>query len=366
MVLFASILIIPLLVCLAAFLLSKEKICWKEVLIMALVQSVVAGISAAICYSSNTGDVEVLNGFVTGKQQTRVSCSHSYSCNCHQVCTGSGKNRSCSQHCDTCYEHSNDWDWDVMTSVGNLEIDRIDRRGSEEPPRWTAVRIGEGVAMPHSYDNYVKASPGTLFRHQGLKEKYVDRLPTYPNDIYDYYRLNRLVVVGGAVVDGQRWNEDLMELNAALGARKQVNIIVVIAKNQPHDYFYALQESWIGGKKNDVVLVVGTDYERKPRWAEVMTWTTNDLFKIKLRDAVMDMPMVERQPTINALRSTIVTYHQRKPMADFHYLMSSITPSATQWAVTLIIGLLLSIGMSIYFHQNETFPEYHYNRRPWS
>src|SRR5690349_13112667 len=104
MTLFVCILLVPLLVGLGAFLLSKS-ICAKELMIMVLCQVVVAGVSAGICYSSNTSDVEVINGFVTSKQQQRVSCSHSYSCRCHRVCSGSGKNRTCRQKCDTCYEH---------------------------------------------------------------------------------------------------------------------------------------------------------------------------------------------------------------------------------------------------------------------
>lgn len=89
-------------------------------------------------------DVELLNGYVTGKERDVVSCSHSYECMCYytESCSGSGTSRSCTRtrHCSTCYEHSYDVDWDVHTTVGNLTIDRIDRQGLDQPPRWTAVQ----------------------------------------------------------------------------------------------------------------------------------------------------------------------------------------------------------------------------------
>jgi hypothetical protein len=114
----------------------------------------------------------------------------------------------------------------------------------------------------------------------------------------------------------------------------------------------------MGGKKNDVTLVVGTDTTRHVQWAEVMTWETNELFKIKLRDSITDMDVLEIDSTMEAIKTNITTYHHRKPMADFHYLTAAITPSPTQWAITLIIGLIASIGMSIFFHKNKTFSTY--------
>src|SRR4051812_22989724 len=74
----------------------------------------VAGAILAFSIFGQTMDEEVWNGHVTSKEQVRVSCSHSYSCNCRQSCTSSGKGgQSCTTVCDTCYEHSNDYDWDL-------------------------------------------------------------------------------------------------------------------------------------------------------------------------------------------------------------------------------------------------------------
>lgn len=359
MVFFLVIGIVLLLVPIGAFLISKQY-CWKELAITVAVLFFISGISALICYHSNTSDTEIWNGVVTSKSKERVSCSHSYSCNCRNVCTGSGNNRSCSQVCDTCYEHINDWDWRVNTSIDeSVNIQRIDRRGSDEPPRWTKVRIGEPFSSQRSYTNYIKAAPDTLFRHQGLQEKYKVSLPDYPDDVHDYYRLNRVVLVGSPpITEAQKWNESLSELNSRIGSQKQVNIILVLSKNKPRDWFYALEEKWVGGKKNDVVLVANLDDTGKPMWVEVMAWTTHPLFKIKLRDSFLELTKVEKDATISLLEVNILKYHKRKPMADFEYLKASITPSVTQWIVTLILGLLIASGLSWFFHHNEVFPEY--------
>lgn len=350
---FCVLLLIPLIVAVVSFV-ALDGITWKEFLAQAGVQIVVAGFSALIVSCANTYDVEVWSGTVTKKSQDWVPCSHSYQCHCHEVCTGSGKNKSCNEECDTCYEHLNDWDWDVYTSNGeSLEIDRVDRRGSDEPPRWTAVRLGEPTALTHGYTSYIKAAPDTLFRHQGLVEQYKDRLPTYPQKVYDYYRLNRLVTMGVITGEDAQWNEDLSRINGELGLQKQANMIVVLVHHMPQDWYYALEEAWLGGKKNDVILVVSVDDDMKPEWATVMAWTTSELLKVKLRDDVMALPHIRREATIPILHDDVSALYVRKPMKDFQYLEASIVPSTTEWVISILFGLLVAGGLTYLFQTEQ-------------
>lgn len=360
---FLIVLLVPL--ALAGFAYAfLDGITLKEFGLVGLACLVIAGSSAGIVSCSNTHDVEVWNGVVTGKKQVWTSCSHSYTCNCRSCnCDSKG---NCSTCCDTCYEHFNDYDWDVYTSNGEtVTIDRIDRQGTSEPPRFTSTKMGEPTSLTHAFTNYVKGSPGTLFRHQGLKEKYAGSIPAYPQHVYDYWHLDRLVTAGVSVSDARAWNRELSRINANLGHPKQVNIIVVLAKNKPHDWYYAVEEAWIGGKKNDAILFVSVDDQMKPQWAEVMAWTSNELFKVKLRDDIMDEPVLDRDAVMTALANNVSQYYVRKPMKEFEYLSSLIVPTGTQWAVTLIIALLVAGGLTFFMQTNDVFGEegYGYGRR---
>lgn len=375
---FLIVLGVPLVVAAGAFIFL-DGITWKEFGLIILAQAIIAGSSAGIVSCANTHDVEVWNGRVASKERNTVSCSHSYPCNCRQTCTGSGKNQSCSTTCDTCYEHFWDYDWDVHTTNGELiTIERVDRQGVHEPPRFTRVKIGEPTSIEHSYVNYVKAAPDSLFRHQGLTEKYAGQIPKYPDKVWDYYHVSHLVEVGVwdkvqvSVPNPRAWNEGLAELNADLGARKQVNIIVVIVGDVPQEYFYALEEAWIGGKKNDAILVVSVERgTMKPRWASVMAWTSSELFKVKLRDDIMALPSIDHEPVLKILRTDVGTHYVRKPMKEFEYLSAQIKPSVTQWVLTLILGLAIGIGLIIYFQANDPFGDEGYSygtfrrRRSW-
>lgn len=358
MIFFFSILGICLFVTVLAYFISGE-ICWKETLIMIGVQSLVALVSALISYHSSLADTEVHNSKVVSKVQQRVSCSHSYCCSWGTCGSGKTKYTCCKM---TCHEHSNDYDWDVHAQNGDtFTIDRADRQGVREPIRWTRVEMGEPTSSSHYYENYIKAAPDSLFRRQGQEEKYLGKLPEYPGDIYDYYRLNRLVLVNGATVpDPQYWSADISKLNADVGQKMQSNVIVVVTKGMSPDYFYALEQHWLGGKKNDVVLVMDLDAQKHPNWVNIMAWESNEIFKVKVRDELMDKPSIERWDVYDVLSRNIVQHHKRKPMADFEYLTSSFTPSLTHWIITTIIGLVISILMTWYFHVNETFPTRRY------
>jgi hypothetical protein len=361
MAFFLIVLAVPLLVAVASFVFL-DGVSWKEFGLQVLASLVVAGSSAGIVSCANTHDVEVWNGRVAKKWHEHVSCEHSYTCNCRSESCG----KNCSTTvCDTCYEHSYDVSWRLSTSNGEqLEIDRVSRQGLVEPPRWTTTKVGEPSSVTHSYDNYVKAAPDTLFRHQGLKQKYAASLPAYPQDVYDYYRINRLVTVGVNVPEGAAaWNTALSEANADLGAPRQANIIVVLVKDKPDDWYYALEESWIGGKKNDVILVVSVDDAMKPQWATVMCWTTNELFKVKLRDDVMNDAVLTRDAVVADLRTNVSQYFVRKPMKDFKYLAASIVPSKVEWIVTLVVGLLIAGGLTWLFETQDVFGDRGYNPR---
>lgn len=229
-----------------------------------------AGVYTGLSLGSS-GDVEILNGYVTGKERNKVSCSHSYECMCYYStsCSGSGSNRVCSQirHCSTCYEHSHDFDWDVHTTVGGIEIDRIDRQGLREPPRWTQVQVGEPASREHSYMNYVLGNKDSLFSRsdQQFAERFKDKIPKYPS-VYDYYRVSRVLNVSGLSLPTTYWNDYLNNTLKTLGAAKQVNIVWVVTSGQPIEYFQGLVYAWSGGKKNDVIVVTDITKDMKINW----------------------------------------------------------------------------------------------------
>ncbi len=351
---YLTMLLIPTVVCLGFFLFSGKKVTFQEFLLQNVLQLVVMGAFIGIANWHNTSDVEVWNGRVAEKRTYHVSCSHSYTCNCYTTCSGSGKSRSCFTHCSTCYEHSYDVNWDMLTTNGDaVYIDRVDRRGIVEPSRWSQIKIGEPAAVTHSFTNYIKAAPNSLFRKQGLVEQYKDKLPEYPVSIYDYYHLDRFITIGFSVADGWLWNKNIEELNAEIGSMKEVNVIVVFSKNMPEDYFYAVEQNWIGGKKNDFVLVANVDDSGNITWSKAMAWTNNKMAETVVADQVMKIGKIDRTAILGAIKDGVSQYFVRKEMKDFEYLAHRFTPTTGEWIFSMILGLTISVGLGIFFIKNE-------------
>jgi len=345
-----TVLTIPTLVALGFYLFSGKKITLGEFAIQNVAQLIL--LSSVVLFSGfgDSSDTEIWNGRVTKKYSERVSCEHSYSCNCRTVSCG----KDCSTTvCDTCYEHFYDVDWVVKTTNNErIEINRVNRQGTQEPPRFTSAKIGEPTSVTHYYTNYIKASPDSLFRKQGLVEKYSASIPPYPK-VFDYYKTNRTYSINGASIPELAfWDNDLTEMNSDLGAAKKINIITVITKDLPDEYFYALEQAWIGSKQNDFVVVINVDASGTITWVNVMAFTTNKLAEIVVRNSILKIGKLDRVAIMASIRKGVQENFIKRQMSDFEYLKNSTTPSKGMWLFSMIFGLILSIGIGIFLMNN--------------
>lgn len=346
------LLAIPLIIPFAAKIFLNYTITWKEVGLHVVVVLIAVTACWGISNHSKTADVEILNGQVTDKARKKVSCSHSYSCNCVTVYSGTGPNRSSSQVCQTCYDHSYDVDWVVKSTVGDFRIRRINRQGTKEPPRWTVVKPKQPVAREHTFTNYIKAVPDLLFEEADtLSAEYAGKLPPYPGNVYDYHYVNRVLTSGVKLPDQKEWNQELALLLRSLGPAKRVNIIIVFSNAPSMKYSLALSQSWLGGKKNDVVVVMGTPSYPAIEWVNVFSWSDSELFKVQLRDELFNHKTVDRAQVLKSIATHTSSSFVRKPMKDFEYLKSSIRPSTTVLMIIELISIMLSIGLSVWFHR---------------
>ncbi len=297
---------------------------------------------------SMMADVEHFNGQVTSKERDTVSCSHSYLCNCRTVYSGSGKNRTSRRKCDTCYDHRNDYDWDVKSTAGNFTIDRVDRQGRDEPQRWSIVKVGDPVTRAHQYTNYVQAAPDSLFNLSLRDGRYKGKLPAYPG-FYDYQYSDRVIASGFVLPDAKVWNHNLAMALRELGPKKQSNIVIVMT-GEGEDFAEALRVHWLGGKKNDVLIIMGTNYPAI-KWVRVYSWAQQDIVNVALRSALLSSKTLDPNATINTIAQNVDKYYIRKPMKDFEYLADEIEPSIWVVGFAFLFGLAACIGVGVVANQ---------------
>ena len=357
----ALIALLPALVALGFYLFTKKT---DHLAAAGITYVACLLISLGIFYAirgSKVMDTELLNGRVTSKYSEHVSCSHSYQCHCRMVTTGSGKNATTSEVCDTCYEHLYDVDWVVASTVGNIDIDRVDRQGVDEPPRYSKVWVGEPFSTEHSYDNYLLIDLGSvLFGQKGDVNRFKASLPDYPQ-VYDYYHVNHAISEGVAISpqDMYNWNYMLDHINSDLGAKKQVTINVILANTSDAAYAYALKDWWHGGKKNDADIVIGTTDGHKIDFVKVVTWETNADYTVNLENDIQNVGTIDRRDLIDSfIRSDTDKYFTRLHMKNYKYMLNDFSPDTTLVGWLVVIFTLISIGTNIWLNSQDSYHSY--------
>jgi len=306
-----------------------------------------------------TGDTEIWSGQITGKKREHGSYVRSYSCNC--VTTTS--NGSSTTTCQTCYEDHYTVDWTAQSTIGGYDIKSLDWTSSSvykepDPPFYTSIKTGEPCSKTHSYTNYIKAVPESLFRPTAsqLKEKFTGMVPAYPLHIFDYWHINRVIPVKLNVPDIADWNAKVSESLKSIGGKKQANFVIVLANTDDPDYAYAIRDAWINGKKNDIVLIIGApEFPKKASWVHVLALTDNELFKVQLRDDILALDSLTADAVINTLSKDTMELYKRKRMRDFAYLDAEIDPPLWVNVTTIIFIIAAYIGFWIFgYRQSNT------------
>lgn len=358
------LLIVPVLIGLFGLIVSKGKVTLKEFLVQEGVVIIFIVIGYNIALHGATSDTEIWNGVIAKKWEGSGSCCHSYQCNPHS-CNCDSKGNNCSTCYDTCYEHSSDTTWNASTSNGETAYyDGCNAPGSSPPGRYESIIIGEPTAIEHSYTNYIKGNPDTLLRRNGQAERFKGKIPTYPS-VYDDYRVHHFLAIGVNVPDAELNNARLSEINAVLGHPKQVNITIIIVNESDASYVEGLREAWIGGKKNDLVVVIGTPAFPKIAWVSVMSWTKNEDVKISIRNRLVTLPAFDGTQVMNIIGEEVRTNFVRRQMREFEYLLATLEPPAWVCWLLFILGCLSSIGLTIAFWMFDPFgdsvnPRYRY------
>jgi len=325
-----------------------HEITYKEVIVQILIVLVVTVAVFFASYYGRCTDIEVWNGMVTAKKKVKVGCKHAYSCGCVTVNNG----KTTTTICQTCYEHNYDIDWRVYSNIGEIvNINRIDRQGLRMPPRWDEVVIGEPFSVAKTFTNYILNDPSSLFNNADLIDKYKDLIPKYPNNIYDYYRNDHVVTVKLKVPDFGMWRAGLGDILRTLGPARKSNIVVVLTSITDAQYPKAIREAWLGGKKNDTIVVIGYKNYPTPASVGIFSWSTDKLLDVNLRQELMAQKKLDSVTAIPIIEKEVLKHFKKRSMEDYSYLMDIANPPFKVILITLIISLVFSVACSYTFYK---------------
>jgi len=355
---FYLIILVPAVVALIARWKFKATITWPETGLQILVSSAILGLVWMAGSWSQTHDTEIWNGAVTSKHRDHDSYIRSYSCNCS---TDSDGNTSC----QTCYETHYTVDWYLKSTVGHIRIKHLDSTwrsvyNKPDSANYTAAFVGEPCSKTYGYTNYIKAVPDSLFNMEDAEYAAFDSLiPTYPT-VYGKYHVDHVITMGmGSKLAIRDWNDYLAGKLRKLGPASQANVIVIVANTADQTYRHALETAWLGGKKNDIIVIAGVTNYPTIDWVDTITLgqnSGNGLMTVKIRDDLTALGTIENgQAVIDSITTNVGQYFDRKPMADFEYLKDDIQPATWVLITAFILAFLLSAGLTWAFHVFDPF-----------
>lgn len=343
-----------LLVVLAAKWIFKHHISYKEWMFQGgglILSTLMCLLILAAAGAGMSRDFNIINGQVVSKAPVKVSCEHQYKCGetCHNESTTDSKgNVSVRRVCIPIYcdEHDYDIDWDVKTTVGTYTIDRVNRQGTKEPPRWSKVEIGEPVSRMTSVLNYLLLDSTRFKTSEAITERYKDRLLRYPTPT-DYYRINRVVSDhGGDYKEINKWLNNALRLT---GPKKQLNIVLVVTRTEP-EFFYAQMQAWNGTRKNDVVIFYGTKIDGSIRWAKAMAFADGQNNQIMLKE--LESLTYNKTFNLDLVKEQFALINKdfnRIPNSNFAYLKEGYVPPFWLAMTVMIFNFLVTCGITFFF-----------------
>ena len=380
------LLFIPTIVLLVGMAISNGKVTFKEFLLSEAIMCLLVAGGYSIAKHQSVSDIEIWNGWMAKAEYyeewwEQVSCRHEIRCT-HRDEKGN------TLHSNDGHYHLYDVDyhspyWEGKTSNGEtlslshlyydelvglfknqeyvtiLRFSKDHGRGNKYVTSYDqAMSTFVSTAVPHSFVNYIKASPSSVLRKVGQGDSFKNLLPEYPTVDQSNWSAKRFLSVGVPIVHLSELNLMLSVLNGRLGGSKQVNAMIIAVNTLDSSYIQEFEEKWLGGKKNDLIIVIGCVEYPKISWVRVTSWSTSEDLKIELRDKILDVGTFERSNEILGLvEKGIKEKFIRRKMADFEYLMAGWQPSAGIMAFLIILGFVVSIGLTVYCTKEDVFGE---------
>lgn len=349
----------------------RHEVTWLEVLGVFLISSLLVTLAYKAGKYTNTADVEIHNGIVKNKVREHDTYLESYSCNCVTRSYPCGKSTCSQTTCQTCYRRHYTVEWLLKTTIGDIRLDYVNSTSSSvykkpDPAIFINAQIGEHCAKKNNYVNYVKAAPDSLFnytQHKSSLEKFKNNVRVYNQNVYGIYKYNHVWASHIPAQEQENWKNAIADYLKNVGNDLQINIQLIITPVQDPTYRYAVETAWNGGKKNDLVILVGSKNYPNIDWVDSFTFAnskSNEKVVAELNSKLRELTQFTVKDAMPVIKKVTQANFKRVQMKEFKYLMEDVDPPF--WVMVLIVLLQIGsiLGLSMVFSNNSIRESTHY------
>lgn len=242
--------------------------------------------------SKSVLDSEIVNGSVIEKNKIEVLRDEG-------VCVYNPK-MPCKKH--TVLEYT------VFSEKGAVVIN--------EPQRYETVKEGEPFAFKKSYKNFNQLNDysDSILNSQN---QYINKVPDYPK-IFDYYKVNRVIFIGGYKNNFINLNQKLSENLILWGGQYNLNVIIfLLNEDYSKEYVDAIKLKWNEGKKNDVILAIQLNKYDVINWVSVISKNQSEGFKQYLGNKIKEQYKLNNDNLISTLDKVFKNKYE-KPKEEYY------------------------------------------------
>lgn len=297
----------------------------------------------------------------------KVSCRHSYNCNCSTDKNGH-------ESCSTCYEHSFDvdyhpeywtmrWDNGGETEISrenyyywcqvwgnklyNIELNRdsYTNDGDDRACNWDMIpEHSETLITEHTYENRVIAS------HSVFKPDHVDSNDVKEYKLYEYPKCygKQQIILG---LNTKPVEQKLLEyINGYYGSKKQFKLFVTCWFNQSEIAAERQHSYWDNLNKNELLICIGLNKDTTVSWCKAYSWMDKPSMGVAVEQYFRDNPKINFYSFAKWLPSNIENHWSRKHFRDFKYIKIEITQG--QYTAMFVVVLILCIIQAVVTKHN--------------
>ena len=275
----------------------------------------------------------------------------------HERCSGSGKDRTCSTYytyydCSYVDRHPAQWESDqgsideskYLTAVGlwgnKKFVDMHRRYHSYDGDAYTTVMPDSanqpfsprvlGFSTQGSYENKVVFSK-SVFKFKEVTQE--------DAKAYGLYAWGESPLMG---VSDTYAEMILRNTNYLYGASRQMSLRVMVFHNKGIESAFWQESYWNGGNKNEFNVCIGVDADNNISWVKVISWTTNEVLKLEVRDAIVEMKTFQIHAIARYLAKYVPPRFVRREFKEFNYLPD---PPTGVWVY--VVSIIIMVGAFI-------------------
>ena len=356
-------LVVPIIVTISLVIFFHEKMDWWEYFLQFLIPVALIFGAKHLAIKSLTDDQEYWNNYA-------ISATYDEPWNeyVHRTCTrpvSCGKNCSTTETYDCSYIDSHSAAWYMHSNSGSshsisssqfetiasLWKNRVfqdmhrnfhTRDGDRYNSAWNGKKdIANliSVTTTHTYENKIQV-PNEVLNFQE-----VDSTTKAQYGLYDYnwgYSLMNFNPIKG---DNNGIASKVLAMHNSLnGKSKELHLQILVFDGKPSlagDYQEAY---WKGGNKNEFNICIGKK-GNSIEWVKVISWTTNEVLKVKVRDDIVAMDYDIRK-IVDYVVAEVPKAFVRRDFKEYDYIDVQPSSNAVMW--TLIATLIASIGLALF------------------